>query len=312
MGGTSKPPSPLSSVVCRSRLLLGVETTSKGRPPYTRIHTCTSTLARAQAPCTRTHASARARQVLRTFLVAFALERRFAPVAQLSATFCRSRYRHHHSSLLSYRYYHRRLRSCRLHDDHRSRSFPHHFHRTTAAIIAPPHTPSHPATHRPPARPPARPSTNPTLYNARALSRHPAHRGPSGPTRPRARRAGLSGPQPSVIEPPRPQDIPSRFRSDARRGHPPPPGAGGARTPGSRGLGRGRPLYTRIHTHTPAPHLHRRRAAAAAAGQCRTVSNIIRACSTGEEIRQRFGIPNDFTPEEEEEIRRENAWCEPP
>ena len=91
-----------------------------------------------------------------------------------------------------------------------------------------------------------------------------------------------------------------------------PPGACGARTPGSRGLDRGRPLYTRIHTHAPAPHLHRRRAAAAAAGQCRTVSNIIRACSTGEEIRQRFGIPNDFTPEEEEEIRRENAWCEPP
>ena len=31
---------------------------------------------------------------------------------------------------------------------------------------------------------------------------------------------------------------------------------------------------------------------------------------TPEEIRIRFNIKNDFTPEEEEEVKRENAWCE--
>merc|ERR1711907_41075 len=31
---------------------------------------------------------------------------------------------------------------------------------------------------------------------------------------------------------------------------------------------------------------------------------------TPEEIRVRFNIKNDFTPEEEEEVKRENAWCE--
>ena len=31
---------------------------------------------------------------------------------------------------------------------------------------------------------------------------------------------------------------------------------------------------------------------------------------TPEEIRAHFNIQNDFTPEEEEEVRRENAWCE--
>ena len=33
-------------------------------------------------------------------------------------------------------------------------------------------------------------------------------------------------------------------------------------------------------------------------------------CSQPEEIRIRFNIKNDFTPEEEEEVKRENAWCE--
>ncbi|VDM51727.1 unnamed protein product [Angiostrongylus costaricensis] len=31
---------------------------------------------------------------------------------------------------------------------------------------------------------------------------------------------------------------------------------------------------------------------------------------TPEEIRKMFNIVNDFTPEEEEQIRKENAWCE--
>ena len=31
---------------------------------------------------------------------------------------------------------------------------------------------------------------------------------------------------------------------------------------------------------------------------------------TPQQIRDMFGIENDFTPEEEEQIRRENAWCE--
>ena len=63
---------------------------------------------------------------------------------------------------------------------------------------------------------------------------------------------------------------------------------------------------------------------------CKTVAEYIKQCKTPEEIRQRFNIPNDFTPvnfsryiplypawpflvlwqEEEEEVRKENAWCE--
>eukprot|EP00292_Cryptomonas_paramecium_P034407 CAMPEP_0113704894 /NCGR_PEP_ID=MMETSP0038_2-20120614/26800_1 /TAXON_ID=2898 /ORGANISM="Cryptomonas paramecium" /LENGTH=136 /DNA_ID=CAMNT_0000629781 /DNA_START=131 /DNA_END=538 /DNA_ORIENTATION=- /assembly_acc=CAM_ASM_000170 len=41
---------------------------------------------------------------------------------------------------------------------------------------------------------------------------------------------------------------------------------------------------------------------------CKTVAEYIKQCKTPEEIRQRFNIPNDFTPEEEEEVRKENAW----
>ncbi|TKR76022.1 hypothetical protein L596_017231 [Steinernema carpocapsae] len=42
---------------------------------------------------------------------------------------------------------------------------------------------------------------------------------------------------------------------------------------------------------------------------CKTVANMIKGKSP-EEIRHMFNIKNDFTPEEEEQIRRENQWCE--
>ena len=42
---------------------------------------------------------------------------------------------------------------------------------------------------------------------------------------------------------------------------------------------------------------------------CKTVANMIKGKSP-EEIRKLFNIKNDFTPEEEEQIRKENAWCE--
>ncbi|KAI3631219.1 hypothetical protein MIR68_000603 [Amoeboaphelidium protococcarum] len=42
---------------------------------------------------------------------------------------------------------------------------------------------------------------------------------------------------------------------------------------------------------------------------CKTVAYMIKG-KTSEEIRKTFGIVNDFTPEEEEQIRRENEWCE--
>lgn len=41
---------------------------------------------------------------------------------------------------------------------------------------------------------------------------------------------------------------------------------------------------------------------------CQTVANLIKG-KTPEEIRKTFNIPNDFTPEEEEEVRRENQWA---
>jgi S-phase kinase-associated protein 1 len=42
---------------------------------------------------------------------------------------------------------------------------------------------------------------------------------------------------------------------------------------------------------------------------CKTVANMIKG-KTPEEIRKTFNIANDFTPQEEEQIRKENAWCE--
>ncbi|KAK3128644.1 hypothetical protein QOZ80_6BG0464680 [Eleusine coracana subsp. coracana] len=41
---------------------------------------------------------------------------------------------------------------------------------------------------------------------------------------------------------------------------------------------------------------------------CQTVADMIKG-NTPEQIRQTFNIKNDFTPEEEAEIRRENAWA---
>ncbi|MFQ6620718.1 hypothetical protein Gotur_002367 [Gossypium turneri] len=41
---------------------------------------------------------------------------------------------------------------------------------------------------------------------------------------------------------------------------------------------------------------------------CKTVANMMKGKSPVE-IRKTFNIKNDFTPEEEEEIRRENAWA---
>jgi S-phase kinase-associated protein 1 len=42
---------------------------------------------------------------------------------------------------------------------------------------------------------------------------------------------------------------------------------------------------------------------------CKTVANIIKGKSP-EEIRKTFNIVNDFTPEEEAQIRKENEWAE--
>lgn len=41
---------------------------------------------------------------------------------------------------------------------------------------------------------------------------------------------------------------------------------------------------------------------------CKTVANMIKNKSP-EEIRKTFNIKNDFTEEEEEQIRKENEWC---
>lgn len=41
---------------------------------------------------------------------------------------------------------------------------------------------------------------------------------------------------------------------------------------------------------------------------CKTVAGMIKGKSP-EEIRQQFNIKNDFTPEEEEEVRKENQWA---
>ena len=42
---------------------------------------------------------------------------------------------------------------------------------------------------------------------------------------------------------------------------------------------------------------------------CCTVANMIKG-KTAEQIRQIFNIVNDFTPEEEEQVRKENEWCQ--
>lgn len=42
---------------------------------------------------------------------------------------------------------------------------------------------------------------------------------------------------------------------------------------------------------------------------CKTVANMIKG-KTPEEIRAVFGIKNDFTPEEEAQVKKENEWCE--
>lgn len=42
---------------------------------------------------------------------------------------------------------------------------------------------------------------------------------------------------------------------------------------------------------------------------CKTVANMIKG-KTPEEIRKTFNIKNDFTPAEEDQVRKENEWCE--
>merc|ERR1712141_837779 len=42
---------------------------------------------------------------------------------------------------------------------------------------------------------------------------------------------------------------------------------------------------------------------------CKTVANMIKGKSP-EDIRKTFNIKNDFTPSEEEQVRKENEWCE--
>jgi len=42
---------------------------------------------------------------------------------------------------------------------------------------------------------------------------------------------------------------------------------------------------------------------------CRCVANMIKG-KNPEEIRKTFNIKNDFTPEEEEKVRKENEWCD--
>ncbi|KAL3761331.1 hypothetical protein ACHAWU_000465 [Discostella pseudostelligera] len=44
---------------------------------------------------------------------------------------------------------------------------------------------------------------------------------------------------------------------------------------------------------------------------CATVASMIKG-KTPEEIRKTFNIANDFSPEEEQQVREENKWCEEP
>ncbi|KAI3416623.1 uncharacterized protein J3R85_015244 [Psidium guajava] len=41
---------------------------------------------------------------------------------------------------------------------------------------------------------------------------------------------------------------------------------------------------------------------------CQTVADMLKG-KTPEEVRKTFNLKNDFTPEEEEEVRRENPWA---
>ncbi|KAM0039044.1 putative SKP1/BTB/POZ domain superfamily, SKP1 component, dimerization [Helianthus debilis subsp. tardiflorus] len=41
---------------------------------------------------------------------------------------------------------------------------------------------------------------------------------------------------------------------------------------------------------------------------CKTVADMVKGKST-KEIRKMFNIKNDFTPEEEEQVRHENEWA---
>lgn len=43
---------------------------------------------------------------------------------------------------------------------------------------------------------------------------------------------------------------------------------------------------------------------------CKTVANMIKGQISGEAIRKMFNIKNDFTAEEEEQVRKENEWCQ--
>lgn len=43
---------------------------------------------------------------------------------------------------------------------------------------------------------------------------------------------------------------------------------------------------------------------------CKTVANMIKGKNSGEEIRKMLNIKNDFTPEEEEQVRKQNEWCQ--
>lgn len=42
---------------------------------------------------------------------------------------------------------------------------------------------------------------------------------------------------------------------------------------------------------------------------CKAIANLMKGL-TVEELRAKFNIKNDFTPEEEEQVRRKTAWIE--